>query len=219
MDKILVDCIKIPLVILISSVVGVGCSDNMGMTEHADASAADEDTANNEDHYYIDGINFSSPKAAEIDKSVKPRSTVTTVEPVQPVSRARINASAVEKARMLQESLNNTYARKAANYKDVCPKLLVKKVDSNKIARHGELLRDKYCDYYIYPVPEDRINVLSNGKTLKRYLIAPTQHNFADGSYLVETADKYVIQVKSAKAQRKPINYDIVITIENDEEE
>lgn len=221
MDNILVTHIKIFSVILLSGVVCSGCKDSHRVTEHSDTSTQEsiDNLETKDDAYYIDGINFSSPNVDDIDKSVKPRSSISVTQPVQPVPKARISATAVEKARLLQESLNNTYARKAANFRDVCPKLVVKKVDSNKIARHGELLKDKYCDYYIYPLPEDRIDVTSKGTALQRYLVSPFQHNFADGSYLVETADKYVIRVKSAKKQHKPINYDIVITIEGNEGE
>lgn len=208
MDNIAVTHTKFFLAIFCTSIIS-GCGDNQNAQEPPSRQ-------NNKDLYYIEEVNFSYDTDKDVDKSVKPQSTIVTTQPVQPVSKAGINANAVEKARMVQEGLSNTYARKAANLRDMCPKLLVKDVDSNKIARHGELLKDNYCDYYLYPFPEDRINVLSNGTALNRYLIAPTQHNFADGSYLVETADKYVIRVKTTKTQRKPVNYDIVVTIDND---
>ncbi|WP_230658941.1 hypothetical protein [Psychrobacter sp. I-STPA10] len=211
--------INIFLIIVLVGVVISGCKEEKQSIQAQD-SATVEESKKNKQFYYIDGVNFSSKTDKEIgNKSVKLRSTVIMTQPVQPVSQAHINADAVQKARMIQESLSNTHAREAANFKDMCPKLLVKSVDSNKIARHGELLKDKYCDYYIYPFPNDRINVLSNGVALKRYIVEPIQHNFANGSYLVEKADKYIIRVKSEKMQQKPINYDIIITIEDEGQE
>lgn len=222
MDDFSVPWTSVNVVLLVVGVIIVsGCKDNRSNQEIVSADDKtiyhEHENANTDDFRYIDGINFSSKSDVDVTKSNEQPPMVSAVQPTPPVTKVQIDAQAVQNARMIQENLTNTYAMKAAAYKDVCPKMVVKNVDSDKIVRHGELLRDKHCDYYIYLNKGQIMDVSSNESALSRQLITPVVYDFANGSYLVKTADKYVIRVKSTDIQKlhKPINYDIVITLHN----
>ncbi len=144
-------------------------------------------------------------------------SRIHIVEPVQPVSNVKIDPVVAQSAEMMKERLANTYARRAARRHDICPKLLVRNVDSNSLVRHGELLKDKYCDYFIYPVSGQYLGVTSNKASIQKNLITPDQYNFDNGSYLVQKTDKYVIRIThDGSGNRKPIDYDITISLTDD---
>ena len=58
-------------------------------------------------------------------------------------------------------------AKLAAAKQDKCPKLVNSPIDSTQIVRKNEVMRDTYCDYYIYPKKGQRISIESHPKQLQ----------------------------------------------------
>ncbi len=120
-------------------------------------------------------------------------------------------------AQAIEESLRNSYARKAANRADICPKLVQRELDTNVIRRVNDIMIDNYCDYFLYPQPGQNIQVTSNNNQLELLLIAPELYDFANGAYLVTSAQKHVIRLQYDGAAHRPkeISYDVEIIIDN----
>lgn len=117
----------------------------------------------------------------------------------------------------IEDNINNSYARLAADRVDICPKLLQKEIDRNAIERTGEVMRNDYCDYFLYPRKGQKIAITVNHSQIEALLIVPTLHNFADGDYRVESYDKHVVRLAYNGATYKPQNlsYDVSIDIED----
>ncbi len=113
----------------------------------------------------------------------------------------------------IEDNINNSYARLAAQRTDICPKLLQKDIDNNVIERVQEVMVDDYCDYYLYPQVDQHIAVSVNDDKIEALLIVPTLHNFADGDYKVDSYDKHVIRLAYNGASYKPerFSYDVKI--------
>ena len=114
----------------------------------------------------------------------------------------------------IENNINNSYARLAAQRTDICPKLLQKGIDNNVIERVQEIMVDDYCDYYLYPQVDQRIAVSVNDDKIEALLIVPTLHNFADGDYQVDSYDKHVIRLAYNAASYKPKRFRYDVTIE-----
>lgn len=121
----------------------------------------------------------------------------------QSVDRSRTHQSQQE-ADALREKLKNSYARLAAERADVCPKLLQKDVDSSVIRRSNDVMIDDHCDYFIYPQPGQRIQVVSSSDQIETLLVAPALHNFANGDYRILSSQKHIIRLAYDGAERKP---------------
>lgn len=121
----------------------------------------------------------------------------------QSIDRSRMQQTQQE-AEAVREKLKNSYARLAAERADVCPKLLQKDVDSSVIRRSNDVMIDDHCDYFIYPQPGQRIQVLSSSDQIETLLVAPALHNFANGDYRVLSSQKHIIRLAYDGATRKP---------------
>ena len=77
-------------------------------------------------------------------------------------------------------------------------------------------MRDTYCDYYIYPKKGQRISIESHPKQIAANLISPVYYDFANGSYLVNQSDKYVIRLsyEGVEYMSSPIDYDVTINVQ-----
>jgi hypothetical protein len=131
--------------------------------------------------------------------------------------KTSLNQQKQQNIATIEDSINNSYARLAANYTDICPKLLQQDIDKQTIERSTEVMADDYCDYFLYPRIGEQIAVSVNNSQLEALLIVPTIHNFADGSYQVSSYDKHVIRLSYNGATYKPerLTYDIAIGIIN----
>ena len=163
--------------------------------------------------------------------TVNHKSSVESVD--DPVAERKVTSAAVAEAKLriaeshgksteaeaaaLEESLRNSYARRAANYTDVCPKLLQKEVDSSEIIRSNDVMFDKHCDYFIYPQPGQNILVSSNNSLLEALLISPDLYSFNNGPYVAKSSRKHVIRLSYNGSARKPnpVSYDVVVKIED----
>lgn len=118
-------------------------------------------------------------------------------------------------AKAVKENLRNSYARLAAQRADVCPKLLQKNVDSNVIRRSNDLMIEDHCDYFIYPIPGQRIEVISSNDQIDTMLIAPNFHDFANGDYLATSAQKHIIRLAYDGITRKPdsMSYSVSVIV------
>lgn len=134
----------------------------------------------------------------------------------QSVERSRTHQSQQE-AEALREKLENSYARLAAERADVCPKLLQKDVDSSVIRRSNDVMIDDHCDYFIYPQPGQRIQVLSSSDQIEALLVAPALHNFANGDYRVLSSQKHIIRLAYDGATRKPntMRYSVSVIVKD----
>lgn len=166
---------------------------------------------------------FDTPQAEWQDISDRGLPKLTSRVPVleQRATPIGVESISVDKgaelaADRITESLIVNQARMAADYNDRCPKLINKHIDSNTIERKQEVLQGDHCDYYLYPSRGQKISVHSEPDSVAAYLISPVSHNFANGSYYVNKADKYVIRLdyEGIEFQTSPIDYDVVVTIE-----
>ncbi len=114
----------------------------------------------------------------------------------------------------IEDNINNSYARLAAQRTDICPKLLQKDIDNNVIERVQEIMVDDHCDYYLYPQVDQRIAVDLNDDKIEALLIVPTLHNFANGDYQVVSYDKHVIRLAYNGTSYKPKRFSYDVTIE-----
>ncbi|WP_367111535.1 hypothetical protein [uncultured Psychrobacter sp.] len=123
--------------------------------------------------------------------------------------------SAKQEADDIECNIKNTYARLAAERKDICPKLVQKDIGSSTIKRKNEVMVDNYCDYFLYPDAGQQITVDLDSSQIEALLIVPTIHNFANGKYRVASYDKHVIRLTYDGVAHKPkrLNYDVSITI------
>lgn len=101
-----------------------------------------------------------------------------------------------------------------ANQKDKCPKLVRFRLGSTKIIRKNEVMQDSHCDYYIYPNKGNIISVSNYPHNIEASLITPDFYNFANGSYLVKEADKYVIRLTYDGTEYKDHSLTYNVTIE-----
>lgn len=145
-------------------------------------------------------INACSPEAA--------------IEPAADKAAALIQKKQQNVAE-IEDSINNSYARIAANHVDVCPKLLQKDVDRNTIKRTAEVMVDDHCDYLLYLRSGQHIAVSLDNDQIEALLIVPTLHNFANGDYQVASYDKHVIRLSYNGATYKPerLSYDVAIRV------
>ncbi len=111
-----------------------------------------------------------------------------------------------EKEKMA-EQLGNHYARLASKHSDSCPKLLQKEIDSQLITRKKERLKGQYCDYYIYPKQGQVLSITSSDPGLEITLRMPKFHNFANGSYFVDSNRRHVIRVEYSGSSYKPNDF------------
>ena len=114
----------------------------------------------------------------------------------------------------IEDSINNSHARLAANHLDICPKMLQKKVGDNTIERVGEVMINEYCDYFFYPQSGEVIGTKVSDSKIEALLIVPSVHNFADGDYRVDSYDKHVIRLSYNGTEYPPkqLNYDFTIS-------
>lgn len=133
----------------------------------------------------------------------------------QSINRNRRHQSQ-EEADEIREKLTNSYARLAAKSERLCPKLLQKDVDSNVIRRSNDVMIDDHCDYYIYPQPGQLLQVISSSDQIDTLLIAPKLHDFANGGYRIQSAQKHVIRLSYDGATHKPnsMRYSISVIVE-----
>lgn len=117
----------------------------------------------------------------------------------------------------IEDSINNSHARLAANHADICPKMLQKKVGDNTIERVGEVMVSEYCDYFFYPNSGDLIGTTVSNSQIEALLIVPDVHNFADGDYRVDSYDKHVIRLSynGTEYPLKQLKYDFTVMIKN----
>lgn len=122
----------------------------------------------------------------------------------------------LSEAQKVEERLINSYAKLAANQPDICPKLLQKTVDSNRIIRHQDIMVDNHCDYFIYPLKGQTLQVISPDRRIKTLLVTPISYDFANGAYTVKETDKHVIRLQYDSIQSKPKNfqYDVEVIIQ-----
>ncbi|MEN6670153.1 hypothetical protein AAJP47_07245 [Psychrobacter sp. B38] len=122
-----------------------------------------------------------------------------------------------QNAEEIEENIRNSYARLAARRDDVCPKLIQEEIGSNVIERTAEVMRDDYCDYFLYPRSGQDISVKVNDSQIEALLIVPMLHNFANGDYQVKSYDKHVIRLAYNGIDYKPENltYDVEVTVVN----
>lgn len=120
-----------------------------------------------------------------------------------------------QKVAEIEDGINNSYARLAAQHVDVCPKMLQKEVDKNTIERIAEVMVDEYCDYFLYPRAGQKIAITVNNSQIEALLIVPALHNFADGDYEVISYDKHVIRLSYNGVTYKPerLGYDVAISV------
>lgn len=118
-------------------------------------------------------------------------------------------------AEQFAEGLSNSYARLASRKNDICPKLIQPDIDSPRIQRLHEVMRDNHCDYIVYPQVGQTIEVSSQNRQIERLLVTPNVHNFANGGYQVTALDKHVIRLNYAAARRKPkdFTYDVEVVV------
>lgn len=121
----------------------------------------------------------------------------------------------LQNAEEVEESIRNSYARLAAERTDLCPKLIQEEVGSQLIERTEEVMRDNYCDYFLYPRNGQSISVKVNDSKIEALLVVPMVHNFANGDYKVDSYDKHVIRLAYNGATYKPKNlmYDVAVTV------
>lgn len=117
----------------------------------------------------------------------------------------------------IEDSINNSHARSAADHVDICPKMLQKKVGDTAIERVGEVMVDDYCDYFFYPHSGDSISTKVSDSQIEVLLIVPDIHNFADGDYVVDSYDKHVIRLSYNGTEYPPkqLKYDFTVMIKN----
>lgn len=132
---------------------------------------------------------------------------VTVVRPQTSIMR--------ERAAQMQEQQKRDYATYAAKTNFMCPKLLTRKVDDARIRRRNEVMKNNYCEYYIYPKQGQSIEVVSNDDRIERILVAPTIYNFANGAYIAKNKNRHTIRLNYNGASRKPADfrYDIEIIV------
>lgn len=159
--------------------------------------------------------NINAGKVSDVGKvNVAVVDNSTSVSPA--VSPVQVDRHAQMVASRVIESIAMSQARFAANSRDKCPKLLSPNIDSADIVRSKEVLKSNYCDYYIYPLKGDYINVNSNPDTVKAHLVFPIDYDFDNGRYLVPESDKYVIRLSydGIEYQNRPIDYTVIVTID-----
>lgn len=115
----------------------------------------------------------------------------------------------------IENNIVDSYARMAAQKSDVCPKLVEQKVGDVDIRRNADVLVNNECEYFLYPRAKDILNVKVNNAQIETLLVVPTLHNFANGSYQVDSYDKHVIRLSYIGATYKPerLSYDVVVSI------
>jgi len=162
-------------------------------------------------------VNKKSPVESVENPGVERKITSAAVAEAKLRIAESHGKSTEAEAAALEESLRNSYARRAANYTDVCPKLLQKEVDSSEIIRSNDVMFDKHCDYYIYPQPGQHILVSSNNTLLEALLISPDLHSFNNGPYIAKSSRKHVIRLSYNGIARKPspVSYDVVVKVED----
>lgn len=103
----------------------------------------------------------------------------------------------------------------AASEEKKCPKLLQAKMNSTKIIQKNEVMRNSYCDYYIYLNKGKKISVEDYPSNIEANLISPIYYDFANGSYLVKKFDKHVIRLSydGIEYQSGPIDYNVTIQV------
>lgn len=117
----------------------------------------------------------------------------------------------------IEDSINNSHAKRASEHDDVCPKLLQNEVGSQNIQRSAEVMVDDYCDYYLYLQSGQTLTVTVNDSRIEALLIVPKLHDFANGSYHVNSYDKHVVRLSYNGATYKPerLRYDVSISVQN----
>lgn len=107
-------------------------------------------------------------------------------------------------------------AKLAATKQDTCPKLVELPVGSTKVVRKNEVMQDAYCDYYLYPKKGQSISIENYPKHMAANLISPVYYDFANGSYLVNQADKYVIRLsyEGIEQRYEPVDYEVTIQVQ-----
>lgn len=121
-----------------------------------------------------------------------------------------------EQIKRLADRLANSYAKLASQKAEVCPKLLQKQVDSAVIVRSQDVMIDNHCDYFIFPIEGQSLQVISSDNRIKRLLVSPEMYDFDNGAYRVKQTDKHVIRLQYDSTQSKPDNlsYDVQVIIQ-----
>lgn len=155
-------------------------------------------------------------EASDSDFSYLNQPGSTTVSLQKREQNTNMQADAYnEDVKSIEERLTNSYARMAAKKADACPKLLQKNVDSARIERKNDIMKDDYCDYFIYPIKGQTVNVTSTDNRIETLLVTPIMYDFANGSYEVKETDKHVIRLQYDGIESKPdrLIYDIEVKI------
>ncbi|WP_350557673.1 hypothetical protein [Psychrobacter sp. CAL346-MNA-CIBAN-0220] len=115
----------------------------------------------------------------------------------------------------IEDNIENSYARLAAQHPDICPKLIQKDIDNNEIQRLAEVMVNNYCDYFLYLRTGQNIMVSVDNNQIDALLIVPVLHDFANGAYEVTSYDKHVIRLSYNGASYKPerLSYNVTINI------
>lgn len=159
----------------------------------------------------------NNKSAVEAEANRVPETTVNTAAVAEANLRIAESHGELTEAEALEESLRNSYARRAANHTDICPKLLQKQVDSSEIIRSNDIMFDQHCDYFIYPQPGQHILVRSNNSLLEALLISPDLHSFNNGGYIATSSRKHIIRISynGIAHDPSPVSYDVVVKIED----
>ncbi|MDO5650969.1 MAG: hypothetical protein Q4G13_02390 [Moraxella sp.] len=96
-----------------------------------------------------------------------------------------------------------------------CPRLLQQQVDNTMIAVESVLF-SPYCDYFLYPVQGQMIDVSLKNRLLKVELLRPMWHDFANGAYTVTQSGRHVIRVRYDGVQKQPKNIDYTVVVHVD---
>lgn len=107
-------------------------------------------------------------------------------------------------------------AKLATANQNTCPKLVEFPVGSTKIVRENEVMQGAYCDYYLYPKKGQRISIENYPNYIAADLISPEYHDFANGSYLVDQADQYLIRLRyeGVEPMKDAIDYEVTIQVQ-----
>lgn len=159
----------------------------------------------------------NNKRAVETEDNRAPEATVTSAAVAKAELRIAKSHGKSTEAHALEENLRNSYARRAANHTDICPKLLQKQVDSSEIIRSNDIMFDQHCDYFIYPQPGQHILVRSNNSLLEALLISPELHSFNNGGYIATSSQKHIIRISynGIAHDPSPVSYDVVVKIED----
>lgn len=130
--------------------------------------------------------------------------------------RVQLDAIQVEQDTGNRGSVTIDKAKLATANQNTCPKLVEFPIGATKIIRENEVMQGNYCDYYLYPKKGQRISIDNYPNYIAADLISPEYYDFANGSYLVDQADEYLIRLRyeSVEPMNDPIDYEVTIQVQ-----